>query len=502
MRKQLEGAELKTTRVQFVAAGQTMDGIKETASASLWTLEGESLVESEPGSLSEINKIAGEADRKLAEEIGRGEIDALVMISADPEKVNRLAVEAAVKAGIPATGTGGSSVSRAQARGLKVISVSGTTGTTNRTRAIASAVALSKHFKTKYHPVFGSVEGAGVSGSPFKRINVRGILMASLPGFIATALSLAIWQILTKIAPDAAITGLFETLQQKLLDIMPVIIAAVAARQISGHNEVGIVAGVVAGTLSTGGGILGGLIGGILAGILIHYVILFALGKGWPGTTANIVGGGISGLIAGLLVYFFLAPVALWLGNSIRGVIDWALAFNAPLCGLLAGILIWPAIMAGVYHAAILPIALFEMEKYGFSFLGAVDMCSLVMVSAGITLANIIAPRQISERPAASVGFFINMIFGTYVEAAYPFMLSSRALFIAALGAAGLGGLTVGIFNVKSTAYVASFVAPGLSNNALGMVLAMVVSLGSACIFYLILNKILGKKPDTAVIEE
>ncbi|MDR1898387.1 MAG: hypothetical protein LBQ55_00070, partial [Treponema sp.] len=113
------------------------------------------------------------------------------------------------------------------------------------------------------------------------------------------------------------------------------------------------------------------------------------------------------------------------------------------------------------------------------------------------TLANIIAPRQKSERPAASVGFFINMAFGTYVEAAYPFMLSSKALFAAALAAAGLGGLTVGIFNVKSTAYVASFVAPGLSNNAIGMVIAMAVSLGSACIFYLVLNKALRKKPES-----
>ncbi|MDR2471737.1 MAG: hypothetical protein LBD09_06480, partial [Treponema sp.] len=496
MKKQLEAAELELVRVVFVAASQSMDGIKGESPASLWTVENGGFTESEKKPLSEINALAKEADRAVAQEIAAGGIDALLMISADPNGTNRLSVEAAVKAGIPATGTGGSSSARAQAMGLKMLAVSGTTGTTSRTRAIASALALSKQFGTRFRPVLGSVEGGGLWGSPFKRINVRGILMASLPGFIATALALAIWQILSKAAPGSAVTELFQTIQQKLLDVLPVIVAAVAARQISGHNEAGIVGGVVAGILSTAGGILGGLAGGILAGIFIHYVILFALGKGWPGTTANIVGGGVSGLASGMLVFFFLAPVGLQLGNGVRFVIDWALALNAPLCGLLAGLLIWPAIMAGVYHAAILPIALFEMEKYGYSFLGAVDMCSLVMVSAGITLANIIAPRQTSERPAASVGFFINMIFGTYVEAAYPFMLSSRVLFAAALAAAGLGGLTVGIFNAKSTAYVASFVAPGLSNHPLGMAIAMAVSLGSACVFYLILNKALGKKPD------
>jgi fructose-specific phosphotransferase system IIC component len=501
LRKQLEAAGFEISHVQFIAAGQSMDGIKEDVLSSLWTIEGGTLVESEKKALKEINENAKVLDKKIADAISKKEVDALVLVSADPEGVNSLAVAAAAKEKIPAVGTGGSSVSRAQAAGVNVISASGTTGTTNRTRAIAAAIALAKQAGQKYRPVLGSVEGAGGSESPFKRINVRGILFSSLPGFIAAALSLAIWQILTKAAPDAAITGLFETIQQKLLDALPVVIAAVAARQISGLNEAGIVSGVIAGTLSIGGGILGGLVGGILAGIFIHYVILFALGKGWPGTTANIVGGGLSGLAAGLLVFFFIAPVALWLGNGVRGVIDWALAFNAPLCGLLAGLLIWPAIMAGVYHAAILPIALFEMERYGFSFLGAVDMCSLVMVSAGITLANIISPRQPSERPAASMGFFINMVFGTYVEAAYPFMLSSKALFVAAQAAAGLGGLAVGIFNVKSTAYVASFIAPGLSNNALGMVIAMAVSLGSACVFYLILNRLLSKKGDTLKVE-
>ncbi|GHU13338.1 hypothetical protein FACS1894161_3200 [Spirochaetia bacterium] len=323
LKKQLEAAELEMFRVSFVAVNQPMDGIKGDAPATLWTLENGVFAESDRKSLDEINELAKKLDQAIAAEINAKEIEAMVMVSGSPDGVNRLAVEAAAKAGIPVTGTGGTSTSKAQAMGVKMIAVSGTTGTTNRIRAIASAVALSKHFGTKFRPVLGSVEGSGVSGSPFRRINVRGILMASLPGFIATALSLAVWQILTKVAPDAVITGLFEEIQQKLLDVLPVIIAAVAARQISGHNEVGIVGGVVAGILSTGGGILGGLAGGILAGILIHYIILFALGKGWPGTTANIVGGGISGLVAGLVVFFFLAPIALWLGNSVRFVIDW-----------------------------------------------------------------------------------------------------------------------------------------------------------------------------------
>ena len=159
------------------------------------------------------------------------------------------------------------------------------------------------------------------------------------------------------------------------------------------------------------------------------------------------------------------------------------------LCGAVAGLLIWPAIMAGMYHAAILPIILLEMEKTGNSFLGSIDMVGLVMVSAGITLANIVAPRRKDERALAIPGFFINMAFGTFVEAAYPFMFSSRIVMAGAILSAGVGGLVVGYFNVRGTAYVPSIVAPTLSNDWLGFALSMLTSAACAFIITVIANK-------------
>lgn len=122
--------------------------------------------------------------------------------------------------------------------------------------------------------------------------------------------------------------------------------------------------------------------------------------------------------------------------------------------GAVAGLLIWPAIIGGVYHAAILPIVLLEMEEMGFSFLGAIDMTGLVMVSAGITLANIILPKQKGEVAVALPGCIINICFGTFVEASYPFMFSNKIVFAGALASATVGGAIVGLFNVKGTAYV------------------------------------------------
>ncbi|WP_251033087.1 hypothetical protein [Bacillus sp. ISL-7] len=54
--------------------------------------------------------------------------------------------------------------------------------------------------------------------------------------------------------------------------------------------------------------------------------------------------------------------------------------------------------------------------KPGNSFLGAVDMVGLVMVSAGITLANIVSPRDKGEAVLAAPGFAINMGLGTFVK--------------------------------------------------------------------------------------
>ena len=155
----------------------------------------------------------------------------------------------------------------------------------------------------------------------------------------------------------------------------------------------------------------------------------------------------------------------------------------------MAGLLIWPAIIGGVYHAAILPIVLLEMETQGFSFLGAVDMTGLVMVSAGITLANIIAPRDKSEASVALPGFLVNVGFGTFVEAAYPFMFADKRIFGTALFSAMVSGALCGFFDARGTAYVPSVVAPGLSNNPSGFLISMLVAMGLACVLTIFFNR-------------
>ncbi|WP_353096986.1 hypothetical protein [Tissierella praeacuta] len=483
---QCKSAGIEIKEIQFIGAKASMDNVNKDTPTRLYTWDSaqNKIASSEEKSLSEINTMSEEKDMAIAKKINDEKIDGLILMSSDPQNTNKHSIKAAINKKIPIVGTGGTSMATIQSLGGNVIATSGTTGTTNRTRAVASVQSLSKYWGIKYKPTIGGSSSSidSTDDNVFQRISFRGIMMSALPGFIAMALVLA----LSKIPAFSSLGDIFNILIQGL----PVIVAAIAAKQVSGLDEVGIVAGVITGMLSSKGGLIGGLIGGILAGILAIYLIRLALSWNFPGTTANIVSGGLSGLIAGLIVYFLISPITLMLGNGIRSIIEATVNFSPILAGGVAGLLIWPAIIGGVYHAAILPIVLLEMETTGASFLGAIDMTGLVMVSAGITLANILFPKQKSEAAIAAPGFFINIAFGTFVEAAYPFMFSDKLVFVGAIISAALSGISVGLFNLHGTAYVPSITAPALSNNPFGFLVSMLVGLISSFIITVIANKI------------
>ncbi|MFC4321373.1 PTS sugar transporter [Litchfieldia salsa] len=485
LKTQASSAGMEIVATQFIAAQDSMDKAKPTTKASLWSVDkGQSFVESEVETLEEINKKVEAIDKEIAELINNGGIDGIIMMSGDPKGANKQALAAAADKKIPIVGTGGTSMALVSSQGGNVIATSGTTGTTNRTRAVSFVTSLSKHFGVRYQPILGNSSDSAHSaqGLGIKNINIRGIMMSALPGFIALALILA----LSKIPGLGVLGDVFSV----LIGALPIVIAVIAAKQVSELDEVSIIAGVIAGVLSVDGGIIGGMIGGIIAGLLVRFLFQLFVGWRFPMTTVNIAAGGFAGLISGLLIYYFIGPLALTLGDLIKQAIEITVAFNPILAGLIAGILIWPAILGGVYHAAILPIVLLEMEKTGNSFLGAVDMVGLVMVAAGINLANIISPRDKGEAAVAAPGFAINMGFGTFVESAYPFMFSSKWVFGGAIASAGIGGALVGMFDVRGTAYVPTFTAPLLANNAIGFIIAMVVPFLTAFLITFVVNRL------------
>lgn len=483
IQKQADAAGIELAYVQFILTSGSMDSISMDAKSQLFTLdETGNLISSKEMTLTEINKLAKDSDEKLARQIMSDEIDGLMLMSCDPKGVNNKALIAAAEKKIPAAGTGGTSMADTASLGVKIIAQSGTTGTTNRTRAVSAMSAFSKEWKLKFNPVIGGGNtNGGQESNVFKRISIRGIMMASMPGFIAMALSLAI----SKLPGLSDVEIIFTT----LVDFLPVIVAAIAAKQISGMDEVGIVAGIVSGALSVDGGIIGGMAVGIISGILVHYISSFCFKHGVPGTTTNIASGGLSGLVSGFIGMYALSPIALMIGNGIKNAIDWTLDFNSILAGTVAGALIWFAIIGGVYHAAILPIILLEMEQTGFSFLGAIDIVCMITVCAGIQLAYIIKPRNAGDRTTATANVLINLAFGTFAEAAYPFMFSSKKVFGGTILSAALAGTLVGIFNVRTTSYVPMFLAPFMSNDKLVQTIIVLVSaFAISCVITLVAN--------------
>lgn len=481
--RQLQAAGFELGEVQFVSASSSMDNVSQNTPAELWGLDDGNPVVIETGTLSEINKAARLSDERIAERVRRGEITGLVLMSADPGDTNAKTITEAAKLGIPAAGTGGSSVAKAQQMGLNMVAASGTTGTTSTTRAVSYVGGLARHWKVKYRPVLGgssSSGGAPENEAAWRRISIRGIMVGSIPAFIALALLLAI----SKIPGAEFVAPVFGA----LIAALPIIVAAVAAQKISGLNEVGLVAGAVAGILSQEGGILGGLVAGILAGLLASWFIKLTLGWRFPATTANIATGAFAGMIPGVLVFFVLAPITSQLGEGVRMSIEWAVAVNPILAGALAGLAMWPAIIGGVYHSVILPLVLVEMAEKGHSFFGAIDMVALVMVSFGITLANVIRPRTSGERALAGSGASVNFFFGTFVEAAYPFMFGDKKVFAIALIAATAGGAVVGFTGAEASAYLPAVVAPFIATNVGGMVLAMLTSTIIALVLTLLVN--------------
>mmetsp|Transcript_23410 Transcript_23410/g.34421 ORF Transcript_23410/g.34421 Transcript_23410/m.34421 type:complete len:221 (-) Transcript_23410:68-730(-) len=112
----------------------------------------------------------------------------------------------------------------------------------------------------------------------------------------------------------------------------------------------------------------------------------------------------------------------------------------------------------GWYHSIFLPLILIEMERGEPSVLGAVDECTLVLVSAGICAANILSGQQnrgeqaggggggnnlnsnVSNQDSSIVhrGLCINLLCGDFIEVAYPYMERSMIVNVASYFASGV----------------------------------------------------------------
>ena len=147
--RQAGAAQMEVSQAVFVAASKPLENPAPETPAALWVLQDGKPAVVFNGTLAEVNEQAKAPLAELAAGIRAGQVDGLVLVSADPQGADQEVLAAAAESKIPVAGTGGSSMAAARTLGANVISASGTTGTTNRTRAVGYISAFAGEWKLR-----------------------------------------------------------------------------------------------------------------------------------------------------------------------------------------------------------------------------------------------------------------------------------------------------------------------------------------------------------------
>ncbi|GAB5031354.1 pts sugar transporter [Nannochloropsis oceanica] len=463
LKRELAQCEVGLAMVQLVECSAPLDFAASQTPTVLWTVnpQTEQIERSFNGTLDGVNERAQIVDRLISRMIIGDEkqrIDGLISISSDPDAVNQYTFLAAAKTQIPVVGTGGTSLGKAAGElDCNVVGNSGgSVSTTIETKALSFTASLAGFWKLTYEP-----------SVPRPRLN--GILGACLPAFVAVAIANKLLRDLqgarflnwwTSSSGGGAVGGP----PLDVSGVLPVLASVITASQVAQMGETAALAGVVAGVLACSGSggsrsssseeadgtVLGGIMTGWLAGWLCRWFLVKTARSLWvPATASSIITAGATGLIAALVGRLIFRRPCAWLSEGVQKALFFfeaaspLVASSSSSSGRssrkisvfqwLVALVVGPGMtygsQVGGYHLVFLPLILFEMEKGQPSFLGAVDWCSLCLISGGITTATWLLPLPTSHpsngggdpRPLAKRGAYTNLMWGDFVEACYPF---------------------------------------------------------------------------------
>ena len=456
VRRQLSVAGISLAHVLFVAAERSMD-VGGGSSATLWRLEDDEPHAVMTASLGEINARVAAEDMALANKIAAGDIDGLILVSADPSGVNRSSVTAAADRNLPAAGSGGTCVATAEAAGLRFVASSGTTGTNNLTRAVTYAAGLAREWRLP----FKAATSAEASRSTWQRFDPRPVLSDALPAVVPIGVILGASQYLPRSVADE--------IHGPLLMAIPIVVSVFAASRISTLGLAGLIGGLIAGVIAQPAGMASALTAGFLAAALGNWLIIKAASWQWPATMANLVAAGGAGLVGGFIGGYALYVPSRFVDDMIALGVDRGLEHFGLWIGLVLGALMWLLMLRGLYHTFVIPIMVVEIAHSGLSFLATLDIIGLVVAAAGIAAANAWLPRIAVHRRPALHTLRITMLFGDYVEGVYPFFEADRrVLFVAALASTVAGGIA-GLTGARSLSYIAPWLVPFIGTSIVGL---------------------------------
>lgn len=410
------------------------------------------------GILKDVNSCCKELNKDLAKAISNGTIHALICISISVDVFSET-LEAAATTGIPVTGTGGTSLSSAASKfQIRLVgNAGGSVANTSLTRAVSYAQALASDFNADYRPWrIKSAEEDELEGPSW-----RSILNACLPVFWGVCILRRILETVL-VTPQALASnddsGLSETLfflsyalEHHAIPTACAVVVATSCSSPSAKNDLDtsslIMASVVASAISWKS-MLCGMFAGYLVSIWQRKVLYLCIVQRVPATMTNLVAtGGVGAVVA--LIISPVAPLLRSFTSFIRSAITYSLTFSGLPDGAMAfawGCLCCYGSKVGWYHSIILPIILVEMECGSPSFLGAIDELTLVLVCAGVCLGNCAGDFLFPKKDVVSDADLalcwraarINLLFGDFVEAAYPFMEQHKIINIGCYVASGL----------------------------------------------------------------
>ena len=450
------------------------------------------------GVLAEVNKTCSQMDATIAKAILGGKVKGLICISCDPD-IHSKTLEAASAMRIPVTGSGGTSLSVAVTRfDIELVgNAGGSVATNSYTRAVSFAHALATAWKVPYRPF--------ASSDQLVTPQWRSVLNASLPAFWAVCLACRFLNLvfikLVSDDTDINLNAWTEPTRQLIMALqsyaLPTACCVVMATSCaSRHGSTAVMASCIA-AMACRQSILAGLLAGWLVSLSLGRVVYRCIVWNIPATMTNLVAAGGTGAAVAIVVAPFV-PALREITTWIRLGVHVTMSGRIPGAGFVIGCLFCYGSKIGYYHALCLPVILIEMELGQASVWGAIDECTLVLVSAGICCANLIMSSSLKETDLSLCkrAVRINLLYGDFIEAAYPFMEESRLVNVAGYLASGLSTeiLARNPEDILSLAYLPLPVCILLANDWHRMALASFVAFGVSFVGTAINNFLFDRK--------
>ncbi len=190
-------------------------------------------------------------------------------------------------------------------------------------------------------------------------------------------------------------------------------------------------------------------------------------------------------LVVAPVMFCVCAPLGGWIGNLLGGVIQFFATGSAAIriVGTTLMAILWPFMIMGGMHGAVIPIAIASFMELGFDSFIMTSSAAYQFAVVGMALGAFLKIKD-KERKGETLSYFITgFVAGLSEPTMYGVCLRYKRAVLAMVVACGIGGLISGILNVKIFmiggmynifSIMAKFIGGGTANLVAGMVMVAI----------------------------